>query len=161
MPDPVWTELTHDEIVEGLLRGLARQTECMLDGSTPRTKGQSPTALLGANILGAWGEIACSHWYGKPVNLVLKHRSDADLGTKCQVRCRPRHDWDLHVHDIDKDDEWFVLVTGWPPRFAIRGYIQGAEAKRIGWWGDRGTGFAFWVPQDKLRMARNQPRDSS
>lgn len=98
--------------------------------------------LAVARLLGLWW----TPWARRPSDVV------ADVGFDVQVRRRARDDWDLILHEADRDDHWFVLVTGRMPAYRVHGFIQGAEGKRDEFQGDPyGTGRpAFWVPQSHL-----------
>jgi hypothetical protein len=54
------------------------------------------------------------------------------------------------VHDRDKDDDLFILVTGTAPSFRIAGCIMGRDAKRSEFWRTDTGRPAYFVPQDVL-----------
>lgn len=71
-----------------------------------------------------------------------------DIGAKIEVRHSKTGDAHLTVGQKDRDDAYFVLVTGSAPDFEIVGVTSGAAAKRQQFW--RPDYQAFWVPQDVL-----------
>ena len=76
----------------------------------------------------------------------------ADVGDRIHVRTRTKDHYDLIVRDRDPDDEPFVLVTGHAPRYTVRGWIYGRDAKREDWRQTYGGGVpAYFVPQSALR----------
>lgn len=78
-------------------------------------------------------------------------RANADVGDQVQVRWSPRPNGRLILHNEDKDDQPFVLVTGEVPYFTIVGWIYGRTGKDKRFWNDPGTGRpAYFVGQDYL-----------
>lgn len=76
---------------------------------------------------------------------------EADVGHKIQVRWTKHETGRLIVHNRDRDDQCFVLVTGESPVFQLRGWCWGREAKDDAHWNDKARCPAFFVSQDKLR----------
>lgn len=75
-----------------------------------------------------------------------------DVGS-IQVRYTHYEDGSLIVRPPDSDDENFVLVTGKTPRYFIRGWIRGKDAKDSRFWRNKSgkiVGAAWFVPQDAL-----------
>jgi hypothetical protein len=61
------------------------------------------------------------------------------------------------LHDDDKDDRVYILVTGIGPTWRIQGFMTGSRGKKREWFHDRpppigkSTGHpAYWVPQSAL-----------
>lgn len=76
-----------------------------------------------------------------------------------QVKTRSRDDYDLIVRPGDSEQADYVLVTGQCPRYVIRGWISGADAKREEYRRDYGgRPEAFFVPQSRLRPIESLPR---
>lgn len=104
------------------------------------------------HIAGALGELACA----KALNIYWPGGVDtfkaADLGANLQVRTRPKPELDLIVRDDDKDEDVFILVTGTLPKYTVRGWIGGADAKQPQWKKNpNGWGAAYFIPQSALR----------
>lgn len=78
---------------------------------------------------------------------------DKDTGdvAGAQVRHTKRADGSLICHKRDADEDRFVLVTGSMPRFVVRGWILGAEAKADRFWRTNVPRPAFFVPQSALK----------
>jgi hypothetical protein len=74
------------------------------------------------------------------------------VGNDVQVRRRGKRGHHLLLHDADRDDQRFVLVSGLIPTFQIHGWIYGHDGKTAEFFGDPyNTGRpCFWVPQDRL-----------
>lgn len=133
--------------------GARRNIEALRRGWAPhRRLGYHDLPGWQGHIEGAAGEIALAktlnrHWSAH----VNTFKVGGDVGA-VQVRTRSRHDYELIVRDEDRDEDWFVLVTGTAPAFRVHGYIRGRDAKRPEWRQEHG-GFvpAFFVPHEALR----------
>lgn len=152
MPEPVWIELTEIETMFAAVAGAMRHYNAVLNGRHDAigVKGDFDTSLA-RHVNGAGGEQAvakcCGKYWGGPRGVF----KGPDIGRNIQVRTRTRHDWELPVREGERDDHVFFLVTGIVPRFAVRGWIMGRDAKRPDWWKDHGgLPPAFFVPQDEL-----------
>ncbi len=104
------------------------------------------------HIEGACGECALAkalnqHWNPS----VNTFKRGGDVGN-IQVRTRSKQNYDLIVRSDDSSDDTFVLVTGCSPRYEIRGWIYGKDAKRdeyVKAYGGRPS--AWFVPVEKLK----------
>jgi hypothetical protein len=68
------------------------------------------------------------------------------------VRTRSKHGYDLIVRRDDRDDDVFVLVTGGPHDFEVRGWMFGRDAKANKFKANYGNyGEAYFVPSRELR----------
>lgn len=107
------------------------------------------------HIEGAAGELAVAKALGRFWNgSVNTFRQGGDVGA-VQVRTRSRHWYDPIVRTHDRDEDYFVLVTGVAPSFRVVGWIRGADAKRPEWLRDHGGhGEAYFVPRDGLTAFR-------
>ena len=112
------------------------------------------------NINGAAGELCVAQWLGLSWDGAFGRLGDSDVGNLVEVRTTPGHENPLRLHDDDKDDRVYILVTGIGPRWAIRGFILGKRGKNPEWFHDRPapanrpTGRpAYWVPQDQLSVS--------
>jgi hypothetical protein len=105
------------------------------------------------HIEGACGELALSKYLGVYWNgSVDSFKSSTDI-PGYEVRTRSDHAYDLIVRDNDNDKLRYALVTGVSPRYLIRGWILGTDAKREKWsqgYGNRPP--AFFVPQEYLSL---------
>lgn len=118
--------LTWSELELAAIVGVRRNVESLSDGNSPhRLMGTPHQDLPGwqGHIEGAAGEAAVAkylnrYWSGT-VNTFGK---GGDVGA-LQVRARSRHDYELIIRPKDRDDDWFVLVTGKAPIFRIRAWF--------------------------------------
>lgn len=110
----------------------------------------------GAHIEGALGELATAKFLDRYWRAgVNAFHGPADIGDRCEVRCRSSHDYELIVRTDDDDTRFFVLVTGVAPRYRVRGYIQGSNAKRVEWLKEHGNREpAYFVPHASLIQFR-------
>jgi hypothetical protein len=138
------------EISRAALVGVSRNVEALRKGCVNRMPINDEWSI---HILGALGECAFAkasnrYWNGS----VNTFKAGGDVGETIQVRTRRDHNWDLIVRNDDKSDDVYVLVTGGPQDFVVRGYVSGSDAKQDCFKADHGGhGEAFFVPQDKLR----------
>ena len=105
----------------------------------------------GAHCEGACGEMAVAKLLGCYWNGSINTFKGQDLPGKIQVKTRSDDRYELFVRPDDADDSRFVLAVGKAPRFHVRGWIGGAEAKRNEWLRDYGgRPDAFFVPTCNL-----------
>lgn len=138
------------EISRAALVGVSRNVEAMRKGlQSARPIGESDWHI---HILGACGEVAFAkatnrYWSGS----VNTFKTGGDVGGHIQIRTRSRSHYDLIVRDNDNDDDIFVLVTGGPAEFDVKGYMRASDAKSEKYranWGNYGE--AYFVPQAEL-----------
>lgn len=105
------------------------------------------------DINGACGEKVVAKWLGVPWDGCFGSLRANDAGL-LEVRTTTNHDYPLRLHDVDKDDCIYVLVTGVGPTWRIQGFMLGVKGKRQEWFSDRpppkrvATGRpAYWVEQ--------------
>lgn len=108
------------------------------------------------DIEGAAGEIAVAKFLNVYYDSALgvNDAPDINAGLPVEVRTRSRHWYDLIIHPNDKDNSFYVLVTGTSLEgFTLRGYISGKDGKQEMYWGEKGQigRPAYFVPQSKLR----------
>ena len=84
------------------------------------------------HIEGACGELALAKVLGVYWDGSVDTFDAPDVG-RLQVRTRSEHDYELIVRPTDSDTSRWVLVTGRCPRYVVRGWISGQEAKRPQW----------------------------
>lgn len=80
------------------------------------------------HVLGAHGECAYSRLSGRPWTGATSDITSDDDVDGVQVRTRRDHSYDLYLWPEDKQDAWWVLMTGMPPAFKYWGRIWGKAA---------------------------------
>jgi hypothetical protein len=125
-----WITLTEDEVQLACRVAVARHMESFKRKSRDNhgLRADDGTGLC-FHVEGCCGELAYSKWRGLPWTGHINSFKGADVG-KAQVRTRSRHDYDLIVRHDDKNEDPFVLLTGSAPRYWLRGWLWGHEAKR-------------------------------
>jgi hypothetical protein len=114
-----------------------------------------------AHILGALGEMAFCKGTGRYWAGTVNTFKDADAGNRIQVRTRADHDHEMIVRERDADADVFVLVSGGPSEFIIRGWMLGEEAKQAEYKKNYGGyGAAYFVPANDLHSLDSLPIDS-
>lgn len=103
------------------------------------------------HVQGCLGEFIVARTLGLFWDGKLGDLSTGDVG-KLEVRTTAKDKGDLVLHDYDRDNSIFILVTGCNDRFNIRGWILGSIGKTVGVWESRNNRPpAFWVKQKQLR----------
>jgi hypothetical protein len=82
------------------------------------------------HVEGAAGEIATARALGLYYPAHVNNFHGPDLGVSTQVRTRYKHDYDLLIRSDDDERARYFLVTGTMPRFWVRGWLWGYEAKQ-------------------------------
>lgn len=141
--------LTVHEMMAASLVGVMRQVASLKAGRK-HVAGMDAIGWT-EHIEGACGEAAVAKALGVYWGCHVNNFSGDDL-PGIQIRTRRRHDWELIVRPSDDDEARWVLVTGECPRYRIRGWILGSDAKRVEWLRDHGgRPPAYFVPQGELR----------
>ena len=151
--------LTSTELLHGAIAGVFRHVQNLRAGRRDRY-GCSPDEGWQKNIEGAIAELAAAkasgrYWVGLGA---LGDFTAADV-RGLQVRHSPGDDHRLVLHKTDNPADPFVLVTGRPPRFTLRGWIYAGDGQRAEYWLDP-TGanrWAYFVPQTALRPMGELP----
>jgi hypothetical protein len=149
-------ELTKYELMMGAYVGISRQASSLARKLRSKMPVDNPWQI---HVEGALGEVAVA----KALNLYWDGSVDTwkapDIGDHIQVRCRSKEGDALIVRDGDSDTEVFILVTGQAPKYTVRGWLTGAEAKQEKWISNPGgRGAAFFVPQSELRPLSELPK---
>jgi hypothetical protein len=145
-----WFELSRAALV-----GVSRNVEAMRRGCENRMPINNEWEI---HILGACGECAFAKGTGRYWNGGVNTFKGSDIGRNIQVRTRSRHDYELIVRPDDSDDDVFVLVTGGPAQFILRGWIKGADARKQEFLHNHGGHPpAFFVPHSALRPVLTLP----
>jgi hypothetical protein len=122
----------------------------MRDGRKDNDRDDKSTSLMHSTD-SACAEIAVA----KALNRYWRGGVDIfklpDIWPDLQVRHCREDGGRLIVRPKDTESHRFVLVTGVPPLFVIRGWMVGTAAKRDEWYHDfNKKGPAWWVPQSDL-----------
>jgi hypothetical protein len=130
------------------LVGVSRNVEALRKGCQNRMPINDE---WGIHILGACGECAFAKGTNRYWNGGVNTFKGSDVGKNIQVRTRSHHHYDLIVRRSDHDTDVFVLVTGGPHEFALRGWILASDAKQQKYMANHGGhGEAYFVPQSDL-----------
>lgn len=81
---------------------------------------------------------------------VIEHKNAADVGP-LEVRATDLSHGGLLMHDDDKDERIYILVTGSRENFVIQGWLYGKEGKKPAYWRSDIREPAFIAPQRVLR----------
>lgn len=136
------------EVSRAALVGVSRNVEAMRKGCKNRLPISDEWSI---HILGALGECAFAKATNRYWNGSVNTFKDADIGSNIQIRTRSMHHYDLIVRDGDADDDVYVLVTGGPSDFVLRGWLRCKDAKQEKYRANYGGyGNAFFVPQSEL-----------
>jgi hypothetical protein len=131
--------------------GVMRRIESLKDGRQNQHgfSGENPWDV---DIEGACAEIAAAKAINRYWEPGVNTFKSADIGTNIQVRATKGASHCLIVREADRDDHFYLLVTGVAPTFHVVGWIRGADAKRPAYlrdYNDRPA--AYFVPQHALR----------
>jgi hypothetical protein len=137
------------EISRAALVGVSRNVEAMRKGCVQNLRGKDVS--WEQHVVGALGECAFAKGTNRYWSGSVNTFKAADIGGNIQIRTRSSHHYDLIVRSGDSDADVFVLVTGGPAEFAIRGWMAAADAKQEQFRANYGNyGEAFFVPQSAL-----------
>jgi hypothetical protein len=106
------------------------------------------------DINSAGGEIAASRITNLPLNPPFNNFKGADIGKKVDVKTA-KYDTDCLIvrpddvdGEIDRNDWWYVHVTGQIPNYKVWGAIKVSDAKKVGLWKNpNNKGFAWFVKE--------------
>lgn len=148
--------LTAGELLIAVQEGYARfhnGRQLGLDPANARTRDLA-TQLMD-EALGACGELAWCKLFGRPwLPLLGAFHRIPDEGTATEIRTTRHSSGHLIVRPGDHPQgRWFVLVTGYPPRFIVRGWIAGEQVLSHSSYHppDRHhPAGSWWVPQSAL-----------
>lgn len=134
-----------------------------LEKQQKEAHGGDPDRAWHVHVEGALGEMVVAKHLGEYYPCTVDtYKDGADVGSRLQVRTRGVDTYDLLVRRNDRVSDYFVLVTGRPPIYTIRGWLLGADAKRKEWlasYGNREP--AYFVPQSELRDVADLPYDAT
>ena len=148
--------LTKWECAQAAIVGVLRQTEAIGRNLKSKLPSSNPFQI---HCEGACGEMAASkaidrYWSGS----VNTFKNGGDIGEKVQVRTASKPDGKLVVRSDDRDDDYFILVTGQAPTYYVHGWLLGKDAKKAKYLDNpAGRGEAWFVPQSDLRPLDTLP----
>ena len=169
MPDIVITEFMDEEPVEDLkaagfsihwdktlcekpdeLKALIPDAVALIVRNRTPVNGQCVYKAAADDVVGAMAEAAVAkalgvYWLGEWLN----HKA-LDVGDY-QVRHTKHPNGRLLLQPGDADEQYFVLVTGLPPAFTIRGAIDACQGKTTEFWDTSMERPCYAVPQHKLK----------
>ncbi len=144
-------KLTFPEAANAAQVGAMRHISSVMKGRKDRY-GADPDKAWQIHMEGACGEQAAAKALNTHWPATLNHFDKPDIGCCVQVKTRSLDWFDLLVRPSDRDDYYFVLVTGSFPAYQVRGYMLGADAKQSKWLkGHGGRDPAYFVPQKDLQ----------
>jgi hypothetical protein len=119
--------LEHGELAAAAFVGVYRQLESLRKKNKDRATRQDSGFTL--HLEGAMAEMAVAKWLGVhwPAT-VNTYTSQPDIPPNIDVKWRSV-DTGLYIKPDCRDDEHFVMVTGYAPTFRIESWITGKEAK--------------------------------
>lgn len=153
-------ELSQFNVFMAGMVGVSRHMKCIsweqgYNGINNRKRGWQD------NCDGALGEQAFAKWLGRFWDGTPNtFRTTPDVA-QYEVRTNAESWGDLIIRDRDSDDRVYVLVISSDcPRFLIRGWMRGIEAKQGRWRraGDKTRPDAWFVPQGDLHDMDSLPR---
>jgi len=149
--------LTQIEMEVAALVGSRRRAESKKNGRKDRLEANDKQDAWASDIEGAAAEMAYCKWRNRYWSCGCETFHAADVGTKEQIRWTKWPNGFCRIYKEDLDDHYFVLVTGESPVFDIRGWISGADGKRLGPWGspNKMPPFVHMVAQKDLHPFTN------
>ena len=161
--------LTQRELLNGSIAGALRQVECLknlkngkaAEDYEGRGYGKEGYGLWNNTIEGVLGEIAVARYLGLyPYGLMERSDKHPDVGEHYEVRTRPKEWMELFYRKNDKDDKYYILVTGSYGTYNLRGWISAAEILSHQEWyhnNDKTTTTSYWVPNNQLHPMEELP----
>ena len=141
--------LSPAEIQMASFVGCQRATENIKNGDLWSRSGEPPDQLFDRMIKGAMAEAALAKYLNKFWSKGVKGGADVD---NVDVRCTHYEDGHMEMHEWDKDDRRYYLLTGMLGTYKVRGWILGKDAKKPQYWRvmQAGRKPQFWIPQNHL-----------
>ncbi len=138
--------------------GYRRQRIAVESQREPRHRGGS---LWGGHIESACAELLVSRWLALPWTgeTVWERPPDVrlpDVGELVEVRwVAPSREPVLNFDaEKDKDERFYVLVSGFSPEFEIHGYVKGEDARQEAWKHRYPERTVYRVPAAALRYLK-------
>lgn len=149
-PHALTVDLDEGDMRHAASVAIERQIYNLFRPGLKNTYQAPPEQAWAFHIQGALGEKAVARYYGLPWPERIGDYHARDVGG-LQVRSTSLEDGCLIVHDRDKNDDPFILVTGSGPRFCLRGWLLGYEAKQPFYMRSGVRHGAYFVPIEDLR----------
>ncbi len=142
--------LEYFELIKASQVGMLRHVQDLKKGYKDAYGAQAKDGWQ-LDIEGALGECAVAKAFDIYWNGAVGKLSAPDVG-KLQVRTTHHMDGRLILHDKDKDEDIFILVTGVNGKYILRGWISGKHGKDALYLSDptKKGRQAYFVPQDVL-----------
>ncbi len=155
----ILVRLTSSELIQAAMIGTMRRIQDIKKGRRPQY-GIGHDREWQADMMGAIGELVVAKTLNRFWNGALGDLGAADVDHSFEVRTRSEHWHDLLLHDKDKDDLPYILVTGYNDVYVIRGWIYGLIGKSEQFWADKSekNRWAFFVPQEILDPLSELPK---
>lgn len=141
--------LSPAEIQMASFVGCQRATENIKKGDIWSRSGEPPEQLFDRMIKGALAEAALAKHLNRYWAKGEKGAADVD---DVDVRCTHYDEGHMEMHDWDKDDRKYYLLTGMLGTYKIRGWLYGKDAKKPQYLRvlQAGRKPQYWVPQSAL-----------
>ena len=151
--------LTKHEMELAAIVGIKRRAESRASHRTDnKLLNTEKQGYWDVDIDGAAAEMAYCKSRNEYWSASIGTFKDADHGKKTQIRHTSYDNGKLIIRDDDKDDHFFVLVTGLSPNFKIHGWMLGSEGKKEEYlFAPNGKTPAYFIPQDKLNKFKEKP----
>ena len=146
--------LSFHEVYMAATIGVARMLASMKRGET--NKVQNKDFGWHTDIESACAELAVAKHLGVFWDGSINTFKAPDIGRNIQVRHTQHKNGCLILRGADSPSEVYILVTGYHPKYEIRGYIKGEDGMRPEFLRDPNGKFPAWfVPQYNLISATN------
>jgi hypothetical protein len=122
--------LTAYEMSLGWYLAGQRSIRSLMRGSRDNHGLADPVRAQAIHIYGVWGEMAVAKALGVYFEPTVDTFKVADVGQDVQVRWAEKDEHRLILREADDPAHAYVLVTGYGPTFEVRGWMDGATAKR-------------------------------
>lgn len=144
--------LTRSEMVMAASVGCHRRLESVFEGRKNNRIDDIKTAWT-VDIEGAAAELAFCKFRNKYWTGSVGSFKGADVDKDIQVRQTVYDNGSLIVRDDDNQFDYYVLVTGYMPKFKVVGWLRGMDARKDCWREDPGSRKkpCFKVPQAALK----------
>ena len=142
-------QLSPAEIQMAAFVGSQRAVQNIQNGDTYSRSGEPQHELFGRMINGAMAEAALAKYLNK--YWWKGNKGEADV-CNVDVRCTHYENGKLEMHEWDKDDRKYYLLTGMLGSYIIRGWILGKDAKNPKYFYALTTDRPeqYWIPQSDL-----------
>lgn len=152
-------QLTPAEFFVAAVHGIIRRLMAM-KRKRPQPYGCPTIDLWGMEVESCGAELFAAKslglfWHASTLNL---QALPGDCGN-VQVRHTVRPDGCLILHDRDRGDARFILVTGRYPEYCMVGWTYARDGREKRYWRTIRKRSAYYCPQDKLRSMADWESD--